>query len=49
MSGGLKHGHVEKTSEIAAWNTATSANTRDWLLMEDPPLLKVQGLFSLFT
>jgi hypothetical protein len=49
MSGGLKHGHVEKTSEIAAWNTATSANTRDWLLMEDPPRLKVQGLFSLFT
>ena len=47
MSGGLKHGHVEKTFEIAAWNTATSANT--WLLMGDPPLLKVQGLFSLFT
>ena len=47
MSGGLKHGHVENTFEIEAWNTATSANT--WLLMGDPPLLKVQGLFSLFT
>jgi hypothetical protein len=45
MWGGLKHGHVEKTSEIAAWNTATSANTQAWFLMGDPPLLKVQGLF----